>query len=94
MDTSTLPTSTSDTVSVYVGEESPGGAVIFTGPDGVGDHRMTHRMTAEDQLFVGHTTASPEATGDVRYLIRAPEVGIALMTKRGKETQRVGANRT
>ena len=49
------------------------GAVLFTGPDGVGDHRVT---VTDPQHYVGHVTASTEASGDVRYLCRAPKVTI------------------
>lgn len=70
METCTLPSSSDPTESSFEGEREPQGAVICTGPDGVGDHRMT----VEEQLHVGNTTVSPEATGDLRYIIRAPEV--------------------
>lgn len=58
-------------VSSYEGEvRKPKGAVLFTGPDGIGDHRVQ----VEEQRYIGHTTASPEATADLHYIVRAPKV--------------------
>lgn len=57
-------------VSSFEGKQrKPKGAVLFTGPDGLRDHRVK----VEDQCFVGNTTKSPEASGDLRYLYRAAE---------------------
>ena len=55
--------------SLEEGRRTPEGAVIFTGPDGVGDHRVT----VQDPQYIGHTVTSPEATADLKYIGRAPE---------------------
>ena len=58
-------------VSSYVGgEKKPKGQLIYTGPDGIGDHKVTVLPTR----YVGHTTASPEHTGDVNYICRPAQV--------------------
>jgi hypothetical protein len=69
MDSSTSSSVTED--SLKAGRRLPNGEMLFTGPDGVGDHRMT---VGGDQLYIGEKAASPWATNDVRYVIRAPEV--------------------
>ncbi len=47
------------------------GAILFTGPDGMRDQRV---QVEADHRYIGHTTASPEATGDLNYICRAAEV--------------------
>lgn len=46
------------------------GSVLFTGPDGLGDHRTK----VLDPSYVGHTTRSPADTADVEYLFRPYKV--------------------
>ena len=55
--------------SLEEGRRTPNGGITFTGPDGVGDYRVT----VLDPKYVGHTVASPEATADLKYIGRAPE---------------------
>lgn len=51
--------------STYADEESKG-AVLFTGPDGA----RNQRITVEERKFIGHGSSSPEASGDTRYILR------------------------
>ncbi|ELT88885.1 hypothetical protein CAPTEDRAFT_226166 [Capitella teleta] len=55
--------------STSPGEKMGRGQMIFTGPDGLRDHRVT--VSHEPPRFIGETTKSPEETGDVNYLWRA-----------------------
>lgn len=67
--TAKMLASTSEVSSLEREQRKPKGAVLFTGPDGLRDHRVK----VEEQCFVGNTTKSPEASGDLRYLYRAAE---------------------
>ncbi len=49
---------------------APVGRVLFTGPDDARDYRTK----VLDPTYVGRAASSPEATGDLRYLYRAPKV--------------------
>ena len=65
----------SSVVSSYVGEKrKPKGEVIFTGPDGIRQHRVKVKEEPWRQRYVGRSAASPEATGDMYYLVRASKV--------------------
>ncbi|CAI8033033.1 Uncharacterized protein C4orf45 homolog [Geodia barretti] len=53
--------------SLEEGLTKPKGAVLFTGPDGVGNHRTT----VADPRYVGHGFTSPESSSDTQYLYRS-----------------------
>lgn len=74
-DTHTGTATDLDTITHSEDIENPPhkGEVIFTGPDGVGDHRVT---VMDSHQYVGGVTASPEATGDVKYMCRAPKASV------------------
>lgn len=44
----------------------PAGAVVFTGPDGLANHRTS----VLEPGYVGHSDKSRESTGNVEYLWR------------------------
>ena len=44
--------------------------VLFSGPDGIGDHRTT----VVEQRYVGHGCMSPESSSDTEYLYRSAPV--------------------
>ncbi len=72
--TSSITAQSNHGASEVVLDKETKGAVVFTGPDGVGDHRVF----VEAQQYTGHTTSpwSPEATGDLNYIGRAPQARI------------------
>ena len=51
-------------------DEERVGRILYTGPDGVGDHRTT----VLEAGYVGHSERSPEATGDLQYVYRPAKV--------------------
>ncbi|XP_003384451.1 PREDICTED: uncharacterized protein C4orf45 homolog [Amphimedon queenslandica] len=55
--------------SVELPDEKPKakGAVLFTGPDGIGDYKVN----VQDHFYVGHGAMSSEATSNTTYLCRA-----------------------
>ncbi len=65
------PSAVSVVSSFEGGKRKPIGEVLYTGPDGIGDHKVK----VEEQRYTGHTCASPEATGDVKYICRGAKVG-------------------
>uniref|UniRef100_A0A3B4H509 Uncharacterized protein n=2 Tax=Haplochromini TaxID=319058 RepID=A0A3B4H509_9CICH len=51
------------------GQPQYGQRMIFTGPDGIGDYRPRSNYFTR---YIGVGATSPEATGDLSYLCRAP----------------------
>ena len=65
-------TTSSCTKVVVEHQKEPSGQVIFTGPDGIGDHKTT----VKDPTFVGHVVPSPETTGNLDYICKGPKVDL------------------
>ncbi|KAL5469529.1 hypothetical protein EMCRGX_G030794 [Ephydatia muelleri] len=63
-------------------EESrqPKGAVLFTGPDSVGNLRVS----VKERRFVGHGALSPEASGDTQYIMRGASTNPHPVSKNSK----------
>ncbi|CAH1795083.1 unnamed protein product [Owenia fusiformis] len=57
--------------SVFGPERLGKGAMLFTGPDGIRDHRVTAQPESEHR-WVGEDTMSAEGTSEVSYLWRSP----------------------
>jgi hypothetical protein len=74
------------TVSSFEGDHrKPKGEVLFTGPDGVGNYKVE----VKEASYIGHSTMSPEATSDTRYLCRGA-TGCPHPTSRSHKVGEVG----